>query len=204
MAIVRGPLNSLEARGTFAGLVNFQQRGGRSIARRHSQPKGPRTVAQLDVQARTKLVAEAWATLTPEEKGTWLNLTEGLDSFPFNAFFAFNWARLAGGNTLTKVWPPVPPPAITLVIKDNPGDPTDPSIAGDYQTIGTYDGRDCYMRTAGDRWAYWLAGSAVWRVQDAIITKAPNYYYESTADQPLLLQPAMGENRGQALLEFPT
>lgn len=107
MATVTGPLHSDAARGQFAKQLIFQRRHGRTVVKKYAAPVEPNTADQLAVQAETKLLAQLWETLTPQQQLTWLELAYDRGYSPANAHFVENWKRYIQGLDPTPVWPPV-------------------------------------------------------------------------------------------------
>src|SRR3972149_2107985 len=114
MAVVKGPLFSLDASGTIGGAIVASKWKGRNYMRRHAVPSNPQSVGQLSVRAMMQFLSQYWASLTANQQADWEDRAAVTNISPFNAFVAYNMSRW--GNFL--------PPSIA-----------DPATAGD--TAGT-------------------------------------------------------------------
>lgn len=71
MAVVRGPLFSVQATGIFDNAIAFRQRGAVSIAAGLPRVSSPSTPAQAAHDAAVLCMLAGWRSLTPAEKETW-------------------------------------------------------------------------------------------------------------------------------------
>lgn len=93
MATVKGPLFSLDARGTVGGSVVFSYWKGRNTVRRHAVPANPKSAAQVAMRSMVKFLAQIWDGLTAANKATWDDRADSLSISPFNAFVGVNMDR---------------------------------------------------------------------------------------------------------------
>lgn len=93
MAVVVGPLMSVDATGTFAGAAVFSHWKGRNTVRRHAVPANPKSAGQLSVRAMMKFLSQYWASLSSAEQTSWDDRAEAGRFSAFNAFVKFNMLR---------------------------------------------------------------------------------------------------------------
>lgn len=90
MALVSGPMLSLDARGKFGGALVFSNWKGRPTVRQLVKPSNPRSNAQYGQRAMMKFLSPAWGGLSAANKATWANLAAQDVISNFNAFCKFN------------------------------------------------------------------------------------------------------------------
>lgn len=90
MALVTGPLLSLDASGQVAGSLVFSKWKGRPYVRQLVTPSNPKSAGQVSTRAMFKFLSQAWAGLTDAEKASWQALADATTISPFNAYQAFN------------------------------------------------------------------------------------------------------------------
>ena len=93
MAIVNGPLLSLDASGKVAGAIVFSKWKGRPVVRQLVVPSNPQSAAQWGQRSMMRFLSVAWAPLGPSYQPTWNDLAEQGKYSPFNAFCSFNLNR---------------------------------------------------------------------------------------------------------------
>lgn len=93
MALVTGPLLSIDARGKFGGAIVFSNWKGRPTVRKLVTPSNPQTGAQTGQRAMMGFLASAWAPLSAGDKATWEALAAERNVSNFNAFTRFNLNR---------------------------------------------------------------------------------------------------------------
>lgn len=93
MAVVVGPLMSVDATGTFAGAAVYSHWKGRNTVRRHAVPANPRSVGQLSVRAMMKFLSQYWDDLSSAEQTSWDARAEAGRFSAFNAFVQFDMLR---------------------------------------------------------------------------------------------------------------
>ncbi|MDD5457491.1 MAG: hypothetical protein PHV30_10745 [Candidatus Margulisbacteria bacterium] len=117
MAKVKGPLNSLRARGRFAGVLDFRDypAGSMHESRVYIQPqrKKPSGQAQEQKQLYVKQISSLWRTLTQEEKDSWESLAFDYKKYGaeyvwrpelsnYHKFMSYNLKRISKGLDLVK------------------------------------------------------------------------------------------------------
>lgn len=93
MAIVKGPMMSLDASGSLAGAIVFSKWKGRNYVRQLVTPANPKSGAQTGFRASMKFLAQNWSGLTDAEKATWLDRASDMIVSNFNAFTSYNQLR---------------------------------------------------------------------------------------------------------------
>ncbi len=93
MAVVKGPLFSLDASGTVGGSVTFGKWKGRNYVRRHAIPSNPKSPGQLGVRSMMKFLTQYWTNLSLSEKADWETRAAVTNISPFNAYVSYNMAR---------------------------------------------------------------------------------------------------------------
>ncbi|MBA7647915.1 hypothetical protein ES703_55694 [subsurface metagenome] len=71
MAKTKGPLFSLDASGTVAGLITFSQWKGRSYVRQHVIPLNPQSTKQVNVRTAMTLLVAEWQGEEQAYKDEW-------------------------------------------------------------------------------------------------------------------------------------
>jgi len=93
MALVTGPLLSLDARGKVAGAIVFSNWKGRPTVRKLVTPSNPQSGAQTGQRAGMQFLSQAWAPLTAVQKALWQDLADEGQFSTFNAYVRFNLDR---------------------------------------------------------------------------------------------------------------
>jgi len=98
MAIVKGPLFSLDASGSVGDSIVFAKWKGRNYVRRHAIPSNPKSVGQVSVRAMLKFLTQFWDDLPIGSQISWTTRAAATDISPFNAYVSYNmlrWGRYA-------------------------------------------------------------------------------------------------------------
>lgn len=93
MALVTGPLMSLDASGTIGKAITFGHWKGRHSVRTRVIPENPKSAAQTGVRSMMSFLSKAWAAIAALSKATWDDLAESKQITPFNAFVGANLTR---------------------------------------------------------------------------------------------------------------
>jgi hypothetical protein len=96
MAVVKGPLFSLDAAGTIGRSVVFSKWKGRNYVRRHAVPANPKSSSQVSVRAAMTFLSQYWDSLNAGEQSSWDDRAAATKISPFNAFVSYNldrWGR---------------------------------------------------------------------------------------------------------------
>lgn len=102
MALVSGPLLSLDASGKVAGALVFSKWKGRPVVRQLVKPANPKTGAQKGGRAMFAFLSSAWADLSAPEKASWQALADAAVVSPFNAYQGYNmdeWTQFTSPYT---------------------------------------------------------------------------------------------------------
>lgn len=92
MAIVKGPLFSLDASGSIGGAITFSKWKGRAYVRQRVVPSNPKSGAQVGRRAMMKFASQYWATISAADQATWETLADQLTASRFNAYISENMA----------------------------------------------------------------------------------------------------------------
>ncbi|KKM52353.1 hypothetical protein LCGC14_1554890, partial [marine sediment metagenome] len=92
MAIVYGPLMSLDASGTVGKAITFSKWKGRNYVRERVIPSNPKSGAQTGRRAMFKFLSQGWAGISTADKATWDDLADQIVCPNFNAYVKANMA----------------------------------------------------------------------------------------------------------------
>lgn len=113
MARVKGPLMSMDARGTFAREMRFRHQSGQVVAYRAGAPGSRRparpSTSQAQVRARFSAAKARWWALAPERRAAWRAYAAGLDT-GLSGWNCFLSHVLRGGDCEAPQGPPLPDP----------------------------------------------------------------------------------------------
>ena len=98
MAIVNGPLFSLEASGKLGNALVYTKWKGRSVVREYVIPANPNTLAQRYQRTYLKVLNFLWDVATDDDKASWLDLAIAGNYSTFNAFCSFNLDAMVAGE----------------------------------------------------------------------------------------------------------
>jgi hypothetical protein len=93
MAIVHGPLMSMDASGTVGDTMTFAKWKGRNYVRNRVIPANPKTAGQLGIRAMLKFLGQAWAALTAQNKASFEAGAIAKSISAFNQYMSVNMAR---------------------------------------------------------------------------------------------------------------
>ena len=105
MAIVNGPLMSVDASGKFGGSMVFSKWKGRNYARKLITPSNPKSAKQLGVRAMMGFLANAWKALTAGIKDDYDAAAAARSISAFNVFVSENLARWQLDKTPAQAFP---------------------------------------------------------------------------------------------------
>jgi hypothetical protein len=95
MAILTGPLFSLDARGQFAKTLTFAKSRAKNYVKNYKAPHNPKTPLQSYTRLGIKFLSQQWASFTENQKLAWQQLAETLNLTPYHAYLKFNAQRWA-------------------------------------------------------------------------------------------------------------
>lgn len=93
MAIVSGPLFSLDASGKLANAIVFSKWKGRPYVRQLVKPANPKSALQVSVRAMLRFLAQMWQGIGSTPQASWEDLADASIISPFNAFVGRNGSR---------------------------------------------------------------------------------------------------------------
>jgi len=105
MAVLTGPLMSLDASGTIGKTVTYSKWKGRHYARSRVVPKNPKSVMQTGVRAMMGWLSKRWTSISANNKLTWAALAASKEITKFNAFVGANLSRWQINQTPTDANP---------------------------------------------------------------------------------------------------
>ncbi len=105
MAVLKGPLFSLDASGSIGGAVVYSKWKGRNYARRHAVPANPNSAGQRSMRAMMQFLTQIWDGLTAGQKVDWETRAAVTNISPFNAFVSYNMTRWGTGLGPSKLDP---------------------------------------------------------------------------------------------------
>lgn len=86
MAVVKGPLFSLDASGSVAGAIVFSKWKGRNYVRQRVIPSNPKSGGQVGRRAMMRFLSQHWVDVTGADITSWQDLADALVASKFNAF----------------------------------------------------------------------------------------------------------------------
>jgi len=105
MALVTGPLMSVDASGKFGGSMVFSKWKGRNYVRKLVIPQNPRDPEQVGVRSMMKFLAPLWSGLPAGTKDDYDDLALAKQISAFNAYIGENLSRWQIGKTPSKAYP---------------------------------------------------------------------------------------------------
>lgn len=97
MALVNGPLFSLDASGKLANAIVFTKWKGRNVVREYVTPANPNTLAQLYDRRALAALNQWWQIATTDDKESWAADAAAKQISPFNAYTGENLKRHSDG-----------------------------------------------------------------------------------------------------------
>lgn len=99
MARVNGPLLSIEASGSVAGLLTWLNSPTGPNVRRLARQRNVYSAAKQSHRIMFSFLQRAWSTLSPSEQASWEPIAIEANYTPQNAFTSFNLNRWSQGET---------------------------------------------------------------------------------------------------------
>jgi len=165
MPKVTGPLNSSSASGSIGKTLTYRRSKKGFVAVKYSKPTGDPTESQINIRDINKEVAQAWATVSSEDRQTWDNLAASRQVSPFNAFFSVNFSRVLSDESISTVYPPVDVVQTKGCTFEWSGETGSPDPTGFYTLTGTFEGTNLYERLTGEHWFLWYSSEwSIWIV----------------------------------------
>lgn len=90
MALVNGPLFSLDASGTIGDTITFAKWKGRNYVRERVIPSNPKSGAQTGRRCMFKFLTQAWSSIAAGDQATFQDLADDIVASPFNAYLRIN------------------------------------------------------------------------------------------------------------------
>ncbi|KKM94758.1 hypothetical protein LCGC14_1195160 [marine sediment metagenome] len=105
MATTKGPLISLEARGTMGHILTYSGWKGRSTTKFSASVSNPKTAPQVSRRAMLRFLAQNFGTLSAAHIATWATLAEQQAYSAYNAYTKYNMDRWNRYLFPTKAFP---------------------------------------------------------------------------------------------------
>lgn len=112
MAVLTGPLLSIDARGKFGGSLIYSKQSGTNYVKAYAVPTNPQSTNQIYQRSFISWLTKSWSDFSQVRKDTWLELAEDLSLSSYHAFLSMNTKRWAAGQR------PVAEPDIRSTIPD--------------------------------------------------------------------------------------
>lgn len=93
MALVTGPLFSVEASGQFAKTMVFAKWKGRQYVREYVIPTNPKSAAQVANRVMMGFLSSAWKNIGTTNQASWLVRAQANSYSTFNAYTSVNMDR---------------------------------------------------------------------------------------------------------------
>ena len=106
MALVQGPLMSMEASGTIGKTLTFSKWKGRAYVRSRVTPANPRSAAQTGIRCMVAFLGNAWDLLTAPNKATFEEGATAKAISPFNEYMSANMKLWRDGDIPANMTPP--------------------------------------------------------------------------------------------------
>jgi hypothetical protein len=90
MALVTGPLMSMEASGSIGGTLTFSKWKGRAYVRERVIPANPRSANQVGIRAMIKFLGSVWGDLTALIQSSYETAAAAASISPFNQYMKEN------------------------------------------------------------------------------------------------------------------
>lgn len=90
MAIVNGPLFSLDASGAVGKALVFTKWKGRNVVREYVTPANPRSIAQRGRRTMMAILNAIWQTMDTTDRTSWADLAAAGNYSNFNGFTSYN------------------------------------------------------------------------------------------------------------------
>jgi hypothetical protein len=98
MALVNGPLFSLDASGQVAKALVYSRWKGRPYVRKYVVPANPDSLGQKATRSMMGFISGQWASLSTTDQDSWNSLAAAAGYSSFNAYTSGNMDQHALGN----------------------------------------------------------------------------------------------------------
>lgn len=105
MALVHGPLFSLEAHGSINQSLTYRRSARNFVCRKWAKPGGVPSVDQLTIRLITGFLMKRWHTLTTEQKNSWSHLATLSNVQAIMVFVRENYRLNRLGLPMTDTYP---------------------------------------------------------------------------------------------------
>lgn len=105
MAVVNGPLMSLDASGTVAETLVYGHWKGRNVVRQRVVPNNPKSAAQTGQRSMFAFLTKHWSLLSGADQATYDDLAESQQITAFNAYVQVNLDRWQQNKAPSETYP---------------------------------------------------------------------------------------------------
>ena len=105
MAIIIGPLFSLEAHGSLGDVITYARLGRTNYSKIHFTPANPQSDKQIRRRVMTGWLTQTWSVLTESEKANFNDMATSWNLSPYHAWLKFNSQRWTSNLMPAKSWP---------------------------------------------------------------------------------------------------
>ncbi len=105
MAIITGPLFSLEAHGSLGDVITYARLGRTNYSKVHFTPANPQSDKQIRRRVMTKWLTQTWSSLSDSEKANFNGMAASWNLSPYHAWLQFNSRRWTSNEMPVKLWP---------------------------------------------------------------------------------------------------
>jgi hypothetical protein len=93
MALLTGPLMSLDASGTIGDTITYAKWKGRNYARTRVIPSNPKSASQTGMRSMFSFLTKQWDSLSSNDQATYDEAAEAKSISSFNEYISYNMAR---------------------------------------------------------------------------------------------------------------
>ena len=105
MAIITGPLFSLEAHGSLGDVLTYARLGRTNYTKVHFTPANPRSQKQVVRRLMTGWLTQTWSALSDSEKANFNSMATSWNLSPYHAWLKFNSQRWTSNLMPAKLLP---------------------------------------------------------------------------------------------------
>ncbi len=105
MAIITGPLFSLEAHGSLGDVITYARIGRTNYSKIHFSPANPRSDGQVRRRVMTKFITQLWGMFTEDLMENFAELGENWNLSRYHAYLKWNSIRWTADEMPNVYWP---------------------------------------------------------------------------------------------------
>ena len=105
MAVLTGPLFSLEAHGSLGDVITYARIGRTNYSKAHFTPANPQSDKQIRRRVMTGWLTKTWAGLSDLEKSNFNDMATSWNLSPYHAWLKWNSIRWTTDEIPNTSWP---------------------------------------------------------------------------------------------------